>query len=160
MEATRTLRLGVAPLETAKAQARWVLERAAECARDEPRPGEVPQPRGEDIALVEVVETRPAVAQGGELFLDAETLGATHDEELQRALERGLVDLALHHLGDRPGAWRVGQLAALLERRRPFDALLGPWSLADLPAGARVAVASQRCRALLLGARPDVHAVH
>jgi hydroxymethylbilane synthase len=83
-------------------------------------------------------------------------------KELEQALLRGEVDIAVHSLKDLPTAASDGlDVVALLEREDPRDALIGPrgLTLATLPAGARVGTSSLRRRAQVLHRRPDVRVV-
>lgn len=80
-------------------------------------------------------------------------------KELEQALLRGDVDVAVHSLKDLPTADTGGLVVtALLEREDPRDALVGPVGLGldTLPAGARVGTSSLRRRAQVLARRPDV----
>jgi hydroxymethylbilane synthase len=80
-------------------------------------------------------------------------------KELEQALLRGDVDVAVHSLKDLPTADSAGLvLAAILERADPRDALIGPAgaTLATLPAGARIGTSSLRRRAQVLAARPEL----
>jgi hydroxymethylbilane synthase len=79
-------------------------------------------------------------------------------KEIEEAMLRGEVDLAVHSLKDVPTALPAGLgLCAVLERADPRDALLssGP-SFAALPLGARVGTTSLRRRAQLRALRPDL----
>jgi hydroxymethylbilane synthase len=83
-------------------------------------------------------------------------------DTIEDALARGEIDLAVHSAKDVPAAalLRPGmQLAAVLPREDPRDALVGAASLDDLPAGARVGTASLRRRAQLLAVRDDLEVV-
>ena len=83
-------------------------------------------------------------------------------KELEQALLRGEVDIAVHSLKDLPTAASDGlDVVALLEREDPRDALVGPrgLTLATLPASARVGTSSLRRRAQVLHQRPDVRVV-
>lgn len=82
-----------------------------------------------------------------------------NDRALVEADARRGIDLAIHSLKDLPGALPEGLvLAAITEREDPRDALVSRdgRTLADLPAGARVATSSLRRRAQLLHLRPDL----
>jgi hydroxymethylbilane synthase len=82
-------------------------------------------------------------------------------EELESALRAGDVDLAVHSLKDLPtdlaGGLTVG---AVCEREDPRDAWVsaegGPQDIVAAPQGARVGTSSERRRAQVLAARPDV----
>jgi hydroxymethylbilane synthase len=77
-------------------------------------------------------------------------------KEVQAAVLGGRADLAVHSAKDLPALTPDGLvLAAVPERGDPRDALVGS-SLADLPAGARVATGSVRRRAQLADLRPDL----
>jgi hydroxymethylbilane synthase len=79
--------------------------------------------------------------------------------EIEQALLRGEVDLAVHSLKDLPGEMTAGlALAATPVREDPRDALIGRAAptLAELPSGARVGTSSLRRRAQLLALRSDL----
>jgi hydroxymethylbilane synthase len=79
--------------------------------------------------------------------------------ELERALQTGEIDLAVHSLKDVPSQLAAGlAIAATLPRETPNDVLVSRdgASLRDLPRGARVGSGSPRRRAQLLAARPDL----
>lgn len=78
---------------------------------------------------------------------------------LERELLAGTIDYAVHSLKDVPVDPTPGLvLAAVGFREDPRDVLVsGPrWTLATLPAGARVGTCSVRRSAQLLAARPDL----
>ncbi len=78
-------------------------------------------------------------------------------KELELALLRGEIDLAVHSAKDVPGVLPDGLvLVAAPPRGDPFDALVGAPSLADLAPGARVGTASIRRASQLLAAREDL----
>ena len=80
-------------------------------------------------------------------------------KELEAALEDGRADLAVHSLKDVPMDLPPGfELAAVLEREDPRDALVSPGfgSLAELPQGARVGTSSLRRVVQLKSLRPDL----
>ncbi|MCW2984129.1 MAG: hemC, partial [Conexibacter sp.] len=122
--------------------------------------------RGSALALVQ------AHAVAGALGGDAEIVEITTSgdrgiagdkarwiDTIEDALERGDIDLAVHSAKDVPAAslLRPGmELAAVLGREDPRDALVGARSLDELAPGARVGTASLRRRAQLLAARPDL----
>jgi hydroxymethylbilane synthase len=83
-------------------------------------------------------------------------------KELEEALLRGAIDLAVHSMKDVPTALPPGlALAAILARADPRDAFLSPRAktLMDLPQGARLGTSSVRRRAQVLRARPDLDVV-
>lgn len=80
-------------------------------------------------------------------------------KELEQALLRGEIDVAVHSLKDLPTADAAGLgLSAILEREDPRDALVGPAGLTldTLPAGARIGTSSLRRGAQVLARRPDL----
>jgi hydroxymethylbilane synthase len=85
--------------------------------------------------------------------------------ELDHALLEGRADCAVHSLKDVPTELPAGLVvAAILEREDPRDAFVArggvmSTTLDTLPAGARIGTSSLRRRALLLQARPDLHAI-
>jgi hydroxymethylbilane synthase len=82
-------------------------------------------------------------------------------EELESALRAGEVDLAVHSLKDLPTDLAAGlKVGAVCEREDPRDAWVGatggPDDAAAAAPGARIGTGSERRRAQLLAARPDV----
>lgn len=83
-------------------------------------------------------------------------------KELESALLREEIDLAVHSLKDVPPVLTEGlTLAAIPVREDPLDVLLSSdgRALEDLPPGARVGTSSARRAAFLRAVRPDVHFV-
>jgi hydroxymethylbilane synthase len=79
--------------------------------------------------------------------------------EIEEALLRGKIDLAVHSTKDIPSEVPEGLvIAAYLPRANPFDALLSLTDrpLHELPQGARVGTSSLRRAAQLRAARPDL----
>lgn len=148
---SRVVRVGTRGSELALAQAHRVVERLREVA-----PG---------------LETRVTVIHTeGDLHRDTplHQVGGQglFTGALERALQQGAIDVAVHSLKDLPSRLAEGlALAALLEREAPWDILVpganlplpeGPDPLAVLPRGARVGTSSLRRRAQLARARPDL----
>jgi hydroxymethylbilane synthase len=80
--------------------------------------------------------------------------------ELESALARGEIDLAVHSAKDLPAALADGLvLVGAPERAGPEDALCGASSLAELAKGARVGTSSVRRSAQLRAARDDLEIV-
>lgn len=81
--------------------------------------------------------------------------------EIERALLRGEIDVAVHSAKDLTGEMPAGlEIAAVPERDDPRDACCGPYStLGDIPAGARVGTSSARRAGLLAQLRPDLEVV-
>jgi hydroxymethylbilane synthase len=80
-------------------------------------------------------------------------------KELEDALLRDQIDLAVHSMKDVPTALPPGlTIAALLPREDPRDVFISKKArvLQELPKGARVGTSSVRRQALVARARPDV----
>jgi hydroxymethylbilane synthase len=79
--------------------------------------------------------------------------------ELEEALQRGQIDIAVHSVKDMP-TWLDAALglAAILPREDPRDALITatPMRFTDLPKGAVMGTSSPRRAAQLLALRPDL----
>ncbi len=134
----RALRVGTRGSALARAQADQVLRRLRDL--DPSRP-------------LETVIIRTSGDRG-----EREVRGA-FVKELQHALLRGEIDLAVHSLKDLPTDPVPGlQLAAVLEREDPRDVLIARngWTWATLPPGARVGTGSPRRTAQLRALRPDL----
>jgi len=83
-------------------------------------------------------------------------------KELEAALQRGEIDLAVHSAKDMPSALPDEFILAAVPRRDAVeDVLISPSgrTLKRLPAGARLATGSPRRRALVLSQRPDLNLV-
>jgi hydroxymethylbilane synthase len=129
----------------------WQAEHVAACLRRE-HPG---------LSVGQVV-----VSTAGDRVVDV-ALSRVGDKglftrELEEALDRGRIDVAVHSLKDLPTEMPDGlALGAVLEREDPRDVLVGPrpGGLESLPEGARVGTTSLRRRAQVLARRPDLHVV-
>ena len=134
----RTVVVGTRGSALALAQARWVIERLR---RLHP-----------DVEFVEKV-----IKTGGDRGQMKE-IGA-FVKELEEALQRGEIDLAVHSLKDLPTRQPEGLvIGAVPARATPYDVLISRDGrpLEELPAGARVGTGSPRRRAQLLALRPDL----
>lgn len=82
-------------------------------------------------------------------------------KEIELALVRGDIDVAVHSAKDLPSETDSSlTIAAYCEREDPSDALVSSaGALHQLPPGARVGTGSVRRRAQLLSARPDIRVV-
>jgi hydroxymethylbilane synthase len=79
--------------------------------------------------------------------------------EIEDALLKGMIDVAVHSLKDLPTRLPGGlALAAVLERADPRDALVAApgTRLRDLPPGSRIGTSSMRRRAQVLAYRPEL----
>ncbi|MDE2493357.1 MAG: hydroxymethylbilane synthase [Alphaproteobacteria bacterium] len=139
------LRIGTRASKLARVQAdtvaRLLTERGASCET-------VPVKTTGDR-----IQDRPLADAGGKgLFT----------KELEEALLRQTVDLAVHSMKDVPTALPNGLgIAAMLPRENPADVLIAKAArtLSELPKGARVGTSSVRRKAQLLRARPDIDCV-
>jgi hydroxymethylbilane synthase len=120
--------------------------------------------RGSALALAQAREV--AAALGGAEIVTITTSGdrdrARNDKErwvreIDAALLRGDVDLAVHSAKDVPARLADGiVIAAVPPRADPRDALCGAAALDDLREGARVGTSSLRRAAQLRALRPDL----
>ena len=135
--------------------------------------------RGSRLALVQAELVRGALAgragaaceivvvkTTGDRILDRPLADAggkgLFTKELEEALLRGDIDLAVHSMKDVPTTLPEGlSIAAILPREDPRDAFISPIArtLAELPKGARVGTSSVRRAAQVKRARPDVETV-
>src|ERR1700761_5387712 len=141
---SRPLRIGT----RASALALWQANRVADLIRAQAGapPVELVHIKTEGDLRTDI----PLWAAGGRAFFT---------KEIDRAQLAGDVDIAVHSLKDLSTVIAEGlELAAVLEREDPRDALLTPHgaNLQDLPTAARVGTSSLRRRAFLLRARPDL----
>ena len=130
------IRLGTRGSALALAQARWVAERL---------PGEV-----EIVPITTSGDERP---RGAPELADK----SRFVKEIEDALLRGDIDLAVHSAKDVPAHFPGGLLLLPVPGRAdPRDAICGATSIDELAEGAVVGTSSLRRRALLLAARPDL----
>jgi len=81
-------------------------------------------------------------------------------KELEEALERGTIDIAVHSLKDVPSIIPIHfELAGFLERADPRDAWVHPRNtpIEEMPQGAIVGTSSPRRRAQILALYPHLH---
>ena len=136
------LRIGTRKSKLALWQANFVKERLEE--------------RGHTVELVLITTT-------GDKILDAPLakIGGKglFVKEIEEALLRGNIDLAVHSLKDVPMVLPEGlTLGAITERENPFDVLLSKngKSLEELPIGAKVGTSSLRRQVQIKRRRPDL----
>ncbi len=112
------------------------------------------------VELVEIETTGDQVRDAPLAQLGGDGL---FTKEIQRSLQIGSVDVAVHSLKDLPTFAVEGLILAAVPRRGPTgDAFVSKRhrSFAALPPGATVATSSLRRRAQLLHRRPDLHLVN
>ncbi len=143
------LRIGTRGSPLALVQARMVRARlAAALGQDE---------KAIDVKVIktsgDIITDRPLAEEGGKgLFT----------KEIEEALLRGDIDLAVHSAKDMPTFLPAGlRLAACLEREDARDVFVSgkARSLADLPQGATLGTTSPRRQAIARRARPDLRIV-
>ncbi|MCC6764925.1 MAG: hydroxymethylbilane synthase [Deltaproteobacteria bacterium] len=114
--------------------------------------------RGTPVELV-TIRTSGDVATGSLAALGGKGLFV---KEIEEALLRGRIDLAVHSLKDVPAVLPAGlEIAATPPRADPRDVVISPFGvgLERLPAGMRVGTSSLRRRAQLAALRPDLGVV-
>ena len=121
---------------------------------------------GYDPAKADEIAPLVVISTAGDRIQDRRLIEAggkqLFTKEIEDALLRGEIDLAVHSLKDMPAAEIPGlSLGAIPVREDPRDAFLSPkyTSLADLPHGAKLGTASLRRQAQALSQRPDLEIV-
>jgi hydroxymethylbilane synthase len=110
----------------------------------------------------ELVEIRTSGDSSQTAESSSQVVGSWQDKsrfvkEIEEALLRGHVDLAVHSAKDVPGELPEGlEIAAVPPRADPRDVICGAESIEALAEGARVGTASVRRRSQLLALRPDL----
>jgi hydroxymethylbilane synthase len=141
LSSKKTLVVGTRGSALARAQTRWMVERL--------------QQMHPDVEFVEqIIKTSGDRGQIKEI--------GAFVKELEEALQRGEIDMAVHSLKDLPTRQPEGLvIGALLERADPRDVLISQdgLKLRELPAGARVGTGSPRRAAQLLALRSDLEVV-
>jgi hydroxymethylbilane synthase len=143
---SKLLKIGTRSSPLALWQAEWVSGRIRECYPEI------------EVALVKIKTTGdkildvPLAQVGGKgLFV----------KEIEEAMLRGDVDIAVHSMKDVPTEFPPGLgLACITKREDPRDALISRGlSFAELPQGARIGTSALRRQAQLLARRPDLKMV-
>jgi hydroxymethylbilane synthase len=145
-QSAKPLRIGTRGSPLALVQARTVRDRLATALNRPADTIEIKTIRTTGDTIVD----RPLAEEGGKgLFT----------KEIEEALIRGDIDLAVHSAKDMPTFLPRGLvLAACLEREDPRDVFIGTKakSIAALPQGAKVGTASLRRQAIMKRLRPDL----
>ena len=143
-QAVRELVIGTRGSKLALWQAEWVLARLRELEPGLPVSLKRIKTTGDKI-----LDTPLAAIGGKGLFV----------KEIEDALLRGEIDLAVHSMKDVPTQLPEGlEILSIPEREDPRDVLIsrGGVTLAKLAAGARIGTSSLRRQAQLLNIRPDL----
>ncbi|WP_432822155.1 hydroxymethylbilane synthase [Trichloromonas sp.] len=146
--AKKTLRIGTRASQLALWQANWVK---SELEKKHP---------GLEVTLTKIktqgdkiLDVPLAMVGGKGLFV----------KEIEEAMLRGEIDIAVHSMKDVPTIFPAGlALRCITEREDPRDIIIlkpGFTSFRDLPQGARIGTSSLRRKAMLLHLRPDFQMV-
>ncbi len=138
------IRVGTRGSKLALAQTNWVIEQIK---------GHYPHLRVETVIIKtkgdKILDVPLAKVGGKGLFV----------KEIEEALLREEIDLAVHSMKDVPTELPEGlEIAIIPERESPFDVLISRENISfeDLPPGARVGTSSLRRTAQLRAKRPDL----
>ncbi len=138
------IRVGTRGSKLALAQTNWVIEQIK---------GRYPHIQVETVIIKtkgdKILDVPLAKVGGKGLFV----------KEIEEALLREEIDLAVHSMKDVPTELPEGlEIAIIPERESPFDVLIprGNLSFEELPPGARVGTSSLRRTAQLRAKRPDL----
>jgi hydroxymethylbilane synthase len=143
----KTIRLGSRGSRLALAQANWVKTRLSERLPDAEVKTVVIKTSGDRLGDAPIQSL-----EGKGLFV----------KEIEEALLRNQIDLAVHSMKDLPGEMTKGlAVGAVPEREDPSDVLVsrGSARLKDLDSGVRIGTGSPRRRAQILNFRHDLSVV-
>ena len=147
------LKIGTRGSKLALTQCGWVQRQIVTALGDDPA-------KADDIAPLTVITTQ------GDRIQDRRLIEAggkqLFTKEIEDALLRGDIDIAVHSLKDMPAAEIPGlSLCAIPVREDPRDAFISLKyaRVEDMPAGARLGTASLRRQAQMLSVRPDLEIV-
>jgi hydroxymethylbilane synthase len=143
----KTIRLGSRGSRLALAQANWVETRLSERLADV------------EVKTVVIKTSGDRLGDAPIQSLDGKGLFV---KEIEEALLRNEIDLAVHSMKDLPGEMTKGlAVGAVPEREDPSDVLVsrGSVRLKDLDSSARIGTGSPRRRAQILNFRPDLSVV-
>jgi hydroxymethylbilane synthase len=150
---TPPLRIGTRGSKLATTQCGWVQ-------------AEIVKAMGEDVARKDEIAPLVIITTQGDRIQDRRLIEAggkaLFTKEIEDALLRGDIDLAVHSLKDMPAQEVEGlSLCALPVREDPRDAFVSliANNLTDLPKGARLGTASLRRQAQVLAQRPDLEII-
>ncbi|WAC47807.1 hydroxymethylbilane synthase [Asticcacaulis sp. SL142] len=121
---------------------------------------------GEDVARADEIAPLTIISTQGDRIQDRRLIEAggkqLFTKEIEDALLRGDIDVAVHSLKDMPANEVEGlSIAVFPVREDPRDAFVSVkyQSLMDMPAGAKLGTASLRRQAQALHVRPDIEVV-
>lgn len=112
-----------------------------------------------DVQLVKITTTGDKIKEAPLAMVGGKGLFV---KEIEEALLRGEIDLAVHSLKDMPAELPEGlEIVCYPRRADPRDALISlePWGIMDLPRNATVGTSSLRRRTQLLQLRDDLRIV-
>ena len=144
---SKTIRVGTRGSDLALAQADLVIASLQKANPETRFEREIIRTRGDRNQSASIADL--SVTAGYGVFV----------AELETALGRGEIDIAVHSLKDMPSTLSAGfEIAAVPFREDPRDTVVSRdgSGLMDLPEGARVGTGSARRKALLLARRPDL----
>ena len=147
------LKIGTRGSKLALTQCGWVQRQIVAAMGEDPA-------HADEIAPLTIITTQGDVIQDRRLI---EAGGkALFTKEIEDALLRGDIDIAVHSLKDMPAAEIPGlSLCAIPVREDPRDAFvsLNHATIDDLPRGAKLGTASLRRQAQAMSRRPDLDVV-
>ncbi len=150
---TIKLKIGTRGSKLALTQCGWVQRQIVAAMDDEPANADAIAPLTVITTTGDRIQDRRLIEAGGK---------ALFTKEIEEALLRGDVDIAVHSLKDVPAHEVPGlSICVIPVREDPRDAFLSPnyASLDDLPTGAKLGTASMRRQAQALSCRPDLEVV-
>ena len=149
----QTLKIGTRGSKLALTQCGWVQRQIVAAMGEDPAQADVIAPLVVITTQGDRIQDRRLIEAGGK---------ALFTKEIEDALLRGDIDIAVHSLKDMPAAEIPGlSLCAIPVREDPRDAFVSVKypSIDDLPRGAKLGTASLRREAQMLSRRPDLDIV-
>jgi len=147
------LRIGTRGSKLALTQCGWVQRQIVAAMGEDPARADEVAPLIAITTTGDRIQDRRLIQEGGK---------ALFTKEIEEALLRGDIDVAVHSLKDMPADDIPGlSLCAIPVREDPRDAFVSNAydSIDDLPHGARLGTASLRRQAQALARRPDLEVV-
>ena len=147
------LKIGTRGSKLALTQCGWVQRQIVSALGDDPANADAVAPLTVITTQGDRIQDRRLIEAGGKQLFT---------KEIEDALLRGNIDVAVHSLKDMPAAEIPGlSLCAIPVREDPRDAFISLKyaRVEDMPAGARLGTASLRRQAQMLSIRPDLEIV-